>query len=177
MDCSLPGSSVHGSLWARILERVASPVPLLPSTPRTRPESLVSPASADGFFTTSASQEGPISSTQARSHFSRVRLRATLCTVACQAPLAMGFSRQECWSGLPSPPPGDLPYPWIKPCLVSPAMAGKLLTTAITGDILPQNVTPSKHDKLGPAYPQPSNSSPEEAELQSYLQIITLLSL
>ena len=36
-------------------------------------------------------------------------------TVACQAPLSMGFSRQEYWNGLPCPPPGDLPNPGIKP--------------------------------------------------------------
>ena len=36
-------------------------------------------------------------------------------TVAYQAPLSMGFSRQECWSGLPFPSPGDLPDPGIKP--------------------------------------------------------------
>ena len=36
-------------------------------------------------------------------------------TVACQAPLSMGFSRQECWSGLPFPSPGDLPDPGVKP--------------------------------------------------------------
>ena len=36
-------------------------------------------------------------------------------TVACQAPLSMGFSRQECWSRLPFPSPGDLPDPGIKP--------------------------------------------------------------
>ena len=36
-------------------------------------------------------------------------------TVACQAPLSMGFSRQEYWSGLPFPSPGDLPDPGIKP--------------------------------------------------------------
>ena len=36
-------------------------------------------------------------------------------TVACQAPLSMGFSRQEYWSGLPCPPPGDLPNPGIEP--------------------------------------------------------------
>ena len=48
--------------------------------------------------------------------FSRVQLFATLWTVAHQAPLSMGFSRQEYWSGLPCPPPGDLPDPdvgWI----------------------------------------------------------------
>ena len=42
---------------------------------------------------------------------------ATPWTVACQAPLSMGFSRQEYWSGLPSPSPGDLPYPGIDPGL------------------------------------------------------------
>ena len=46
---------------------------------------------------------------------SRVRLFATLWTVARQAPLSMGFSRQEYWSGLPFPSPGDLPKPGIKP--------------------------------------------------------------
>ena len=40
---------------------------------------------------------------------------ATLWTVACQAPLSMGFSRQEYWSGLPFPSPGDLPNPGIEP--------------------------------------------------------------
>ena len=39
----------------------------------------------------------------------------TLWTVACQAPLSMEFSRQEYWSGLPCPPPGDLPNPGTKP--------------------------------------------------------------
>ena len=43
-------------------------------------------------------------------------------TVACQAPPSMGFSRQENWSGLPFPPPGDLPNPDILP--TSPALAG-----------------------------------------------------
>ena len=41
--------------------------------------------------------------------FSCVRLFETLWTVACQAPLSMGFCRQEYWSGLPSPPPGNFP--------------------------------------------------------------------
>ena len=46
---------------------------------------------------------------------SRVRLFATPWTVAYQAPPSMGFSRQECWSGLPFPSPGDLPHPGIEP--------------------------------------------------------------
>ena len=47
--------------------------------------------------------------------FSRVQLFGTLWTVARQTPLSMGFSRQEYWSGLPCPPPGDLPDPGIGP--------------------------------------------------------------
>ena len=49
------------------------------------------------------------------SRFSRVRLFATPWTVAHQAPLSTGFSRQEYWSGLPCTSPGDLPDPGIKP--------------------------------------------------------------
>ena len=49
------------------------------------------------------------------SHFSHVQRFATLWTVALQAPLPMGFSRQEYWSGLPCPPLGDLPNPGIEP--------------------------------------------------------------
>ena len=52
-------------------------------------------------------------------HFSHVWLYATPWTVAFQAPLSMGFCRQEHWSGLPCPPPGDLPDPGIKPPFVS----------------------------------------------------------
>ena len=48
------------------------------------------------------------------SRFSHVWLFETPWTVACQAPLSMGFSRQEYWSSLPFPPPGDLPDPGIK---------------------------------------------------------------
>ena len=44
-----------------------------------------------------------------------IRLYVTPQTVACQVPLSMGFSRQEYWSGLPFPSPGDLPKPRIKP--------------------------------------------------------------
>ena len=51
-------------------------------------------------------------------HFSRVRLFATSWTVAHEVPLSMGFSSQGYWSGLPCPPPRDLPDPGIEP--VSP---------------------------------------------------------
>ena len=49
------------------------------------------------------------------SHFSHVRLFSTLWTIAHKALLSKGFSRQEYWSGLLCPPPGDLPDPGIKP--------------------------------------------------------------
>ena len=46
---------------------------------------------------------------------SRVQLFVTPWTIAYQAPPSMGFPRQECWSGLPFPSPGDLPDPGIEP--------------------------------------------------------------
>ena len=64
------------------------------------------------------------------SHFSFFLLFATLWSIACQVLLSMGFSRQEYWSGLPCPPPGNLPDPGIKPVsLKSPALAGRSFTT------------------------------------------------
>ena len=56
---------------------------------------------------------------------------ATLWTVAHQAPLSVGFSRQEYWSGLPLPSPGDLPHPGIEP--TSPALAGEFCTNEPPG--------------------------------------------
>ena len=62
-----------------------------------------------------------------------VLLFVTLWVVACQAPLFMGFSRQEYWSGLPYPPPGDLPDLRIEPeSLTSPALEGRFFTTSAT---------------------------------------------
>ena len=52
-------------------------------------------------------------------------------TVDCQAPLSMGFSKQEDWSGLPFPPPGDLPDPGIK--LTSPAWVDGFFTAEPLG--------------------------------------------
>ena len=91
-------------------------------------------------------------------HFSRVQLCMTPWTIAHQAPLSMGFPRQECWSrlpcprqeywsrlpcprqeywsGLPCPPSGDLPNPEIKPAsLMSPALAGGFFTTNATWEV------------------------------------------
>ena len=56
----------------------------------------------------------------------------TLMTVACQVPLSLGFSRQEHWSGLPCPSPGDLPNPGIKP--ESPALQADSLPIELQGE-------------------------------------------
>ena len=61
-------------------------------------------------------------------------------TVACQVPQSMKSSRQEYWSGLPCPPPGDLANPGTEPTsLVSLALAGRVFTTALPGK-LPQHL-------------------------------------
>ena len=63
-----------------------------------------------------------------------VRFFATPWTVAHQAPLYVGFSRQEYWNRLPFPTPGDLPNPRREPTsLVFPALAGRFFTTAPPG--------------------------------------------
>ena len=63
--------------------------------------------------------------------FSCVRLCVTPRTADHQTPLTTGFLRQEYWSGLPCPPPGDLPNPRIKPVsLMSPALAGRFFATS-----------------------------------------------
>ena len=59
---------------------------------------------------------------------------ATLWTEACQAPLSMGFFRREHWSGLPCPPPGDLPNPGIE--LAFLAWAGRFFTTRASWETL-----------------------------------------
>ena len=88
-----------------------------------------------------STHEGPNSSRTWRpdirvsmlSHFSHVRLCATLWTAACQAPLTMGFLRQEYCRQLPCPPPGDLPNPETEPVsLMSPELAGRFFTTSTT---------------------------------------------
>ena len=65
---------------------------------------------------------------------SHVPFFATPQTVAHQAPLSMGFSRQEYWSGVPFPTPGDLPDPGVEPKSLSfPALAGRFFTTEPPG--------------------------------------------
>ena len=81
--------------------------------------------------------------------FRRVQFLATPRTIARQAPLSLGFSRQEYWSGLPCPPLGDLPNPGIKP--TSPALQA---------DSLPAE-PPEKptQDPVGAATPKVSHST------------------
>ena len=133
MECSLPGVSVRGIFQARILEGVAisSSRGIFP----TQGWEVTSPALAGRLFTTEPLAKPTVNNALVHiqkslrvnilrvciicvlSHFSCVRLFATLWTVANQAPLSMGFSRQEYWSGLPSPPspPRALLDPGIKP--------------------------------------------------------------
>ena len=85
---------------------------------------------------------------------SHVRLLVTPWTVAHQAPLSMGFSNQEYWSGLPFPSPGDLPDPGIKPAsLSSPALAGGFFTTGATWEAQILN----KCNKIQKLYELPIN--------------------
>ena len=65
--------------------------------------------------------------------FSRVQLFALLWTVACQAPLSMGFSRQEYWSGLPCPSPEDLLDPGMEHRF--PALQADSLPSETSGNI------------------------------------------
>ena len=70
------------------------------------------------------------------SHSSCVQLFATLWTVGHQAPLSLGFSRQEHWSALLCPPPGDLPNKGIEPVsLMSTALVSRFLTISDTWEV------------------------------------------
>ena len=63
---------------------------------------------------------------------SDLQLSATSWIVAHQVPLAMAFSRQEYWGGLPFPPPGDLPYPGTEPISCISCMGRQILYTVAT---------------------------------------------
>ena len=120
-DCSLPGSSVHGILQARILEWVAIPFCGGYSWPRdwTQVSCL-----AGRFFTMRK---------WTLLLLSPVRLFATPWTVARQAHLSMEFPRQEYWSGLPFPSPEYLPNPGIEPR--SPALQADPLPSEPPGSL------------------------------------------
>ena len=117
-DCSPRGSSVHGIFQAKILEWVA--MPSSRGSSRFRNQTHVSYVSCIGgrFFTTSTTWE-----TQSVVF----QLFAAAWTVAYQASLSMGFSRQKYQSGLPFTSPGDLPDPGIEPR--SPTLQADALTS------------------------------------------------
>ena len=74
---------------------------------------------------------------------------ATLCSVACQAALSTRFCRQEYWSGLPRPSPGDLPDPGIEPMpLISLALAGRFFTVSATWEALTVDLCSLKSQHL-----------------------------
>ena len=83
--------------------------------------------------------------------FHHVRHFLTLWTVAHQAPLSMGFSRQEYWSGLPCSPPGDLPNPGIEPTFpVAPALqADSLLLSSQESPSVVNSMPCKKKKKIG----------------------------
>ena len=81
-----------------------------------------------------------------------VWLFATPRTVPCQAPLSMGFPRQEHWGGLPCPPPEHPPGPGVKPkSLTSLALTGRFFTTRATWE--PQSFHSCSSDHRGRKYP------------------------
>ena len=113
--CNGMGYTVHGILQPRLLEWVAFPSPgdlhnpgVKSRSPTLQVDSL--PSKQQGKPKNTG--VGHFSSIQSLSH---VRLFATPWTVAYQASPSMGFSRQEYWSGLAFPSPGDLPDPGIEP--------------------------------------------------------------
>ena len=103
VECSPPGSSVHGILQARIMKWVAMPSSRGSSRPMDWTHiSHVSCISRRVLYTSTTWEA--LLLLLLLSRFSRVRLCATPETAAHQALLSLGFSRQEHWSGLPSPP-------------------------------------------------------------------------
>ena len=96
---------------------------------------------------------------------SHVWLLETLWTIACQAPQSMGFSRQEYWSGLPFPSPGDLTDPGIKPR--SHALQADALTSEPSGK--PSVVTHEQEETQNPEI------LPEEWKVQTLHWVPQLL--
>ena len=106
-------------------------------------------------------------------HFSHVQLFATLWTVACQAPLSMGFSRQEYWSGLPCTSPGHLPDPGSKPVsLMSPALAGEFFTIRATSEAYWLHAATAKSLQSCPTL-WPRDDSPPGSPVPGILQART----
>ena len=138
MDYSLPGSSVHGIFQARILaaakslqscltmcDPIDSSPPGSPVPGILQARSLVLVAIS---FSNAWKWKVNVKS------LSRVGLLEIPWTAAYQTPLSMGFSRQEYWSGVPLPSPGDLSNPWVEPeSPASLALACRFFTTVPPG--------------------------------------------
>ena len=150
MDCSLQGSSLHGILQARILKWVATSFSRGSSQPKDR--TLVSCIAGRCFNLWALSWaiwlEFLYFYLNSGHHLNKILWEqgqtllllpqgglvikscltlATPCSVAPQAPLSVGFPRQEYWSGLPCPPPGDLPNPGVElPALWADSIATEL---------------------------------------------------
>ena len=125
-DCSLPSSSVCEILQTRTLKWEAISF--------SRGSSWVKPCIAEDSLPSKPPGKPPSLSVLLLlllSHFSCVWLCVTPWTVACQAPLSMGFSRQQYWSDLPCPPPQDLPRPGTEPG--SPALQADSLPLSHQG--------------------------------------------
>ena len=111
---------------------------------------------------------------------SRVLVFASPWTGALQAPLSMGFSRQEYWGGLPPPSPGDLPHPGLEPAsLVSPALAGRFFTSGtaweLSAGITYSNWETAASDKPMQDYGQSYNMKMRFAPWGKYLNISVTL--
>ena len=173
MDCSLPGSSIHGvspgkntGVSCHALLQGTSPTGMKPRSPALQVDSLLSEPPGklkntrvgslsvlQGIFLIQKTNQGLLHcrqilyqlsyqgspkmgrylncrQTACVSVVSHVQLFVTPWAIACQALLPMEFSRQEYWSGLPFPPPGDLLNPRIDPAFHGfPALAGRVFTT------------------------------------------------
>ena len=86
--------------------------------------------------------------------------------VAHQAPLSMGFSRQEYWSGLPCPPPGDLPDSGTEPTsLMSLALSGKFFTTSATWEAQSEAEKGLLQGHARSSFSKPPNSAMDLGEI------------
>ena len=134
-SCWPPASATPCSPSVSTLNQDATPPP-----PRALVHTLLGKLS--GVTVGSGEREGHWTSCFSKvrvKSLSRVLLFATPWTAAYQAPPSMGFSRQECWSGLPFPSPGDLPDPGIEP-----------RSPSLQADALPPSEPPGKFPKFSP---------------------------
>ena len=134
MDCSLPGSSVHGISQARILEWVA--ISFSRGSSKPRDQTHISFIGRQILYHTEQPGFPDLymhiyCAVPCCAHL--YLTLATPWTVAHHTPLSMEFPRQEYWSGLPFPSSGDLPDPGTK--LASSALVGSFFTTEPPGQI------------------------------------------